>query len=185
MPSRRIPNGPACSASGVQTGAFLGAAWTVTGPAILGGYRDPDDGWTATLRSSPVGTAGLWWGSWGAQAGGGLLLLAISMLTTIVFGTLSGLPTSIPLAGATAGLMAVVVPGLVASAVAAWAGGLFGAVSGLASFVMGQIGGVGAFRAFGPGPVGAAWDGAELARTFALGLAAVAATTAGLRRLRL
>ena len=74
---------------------------------------------------------------------------------------------------------------LVASAVAVWAGGLFGAVAGLASFVLGQIGGVGLFRAFGPGPVGATWDGADLARTFALGVAAVAATTAGLRRLRL
>ncbi|MBL9088267.1 MAG: hypothetical protein JNM10_14095 [Planctomycetia bacterium] len=170
---------------GVQSGALVGAAWTVVGPSILGGCRDADDGWTATLRSSPVGTAGLWWGGWGAQMGAGLALWILSMLTTIVFSTLAHSPASIPAAGVVGGLLAVVVPGLVASAVASWAGGLLGAVAGFASFALGQVGGLGPLRALGPGAVGATWDVTELARTGGLALAAVAATTAGLRRLRL
>jgi hypothetical protein len=51
---------------GSQTGAFVGVLWAIGTPTALGAYRDPDDGWSMTLRSSLAGASGLWWGP-GAQ----------------------------------------------------------------------------------------------------------------------
>ena len=67
---------------GSQTGAFVGVLWAIGTPTALGAYRDPDDGWSMTLRSSLAGASGLWWGAWGAQiiTGGALLLLSIPTL---------------------------------------------------------------------------------------------------------
>lgn len=170
---------------GAQTGAFVGMLWAIGTPSALGAYRDPDDGWSMTLRSSLAGASGLWWGAWGAQIAGGAALALLSMLSTIVFSILIHTPIEVPLAAAATSLLAVLVPALVASAVAVGAGSVLGALAGLASFAFGQVGTFGPLRALGPTPVAATVAAGDLARIAALGVAAVAVATAGLRRLRL
>lgn len=170
---------------GCQTGAFVGVLWAVGTPTALGAYRDPDDGWSASLRASSAGAAGLWWGAWSAQILAALALAGLSMLSTLVCSKFLRGPAVLPVEAIGSGLLAIVVPGLVASAVAAFLGGGFGAIAGLASFVLGQVGGAGTLRALGPPPVAATLLVTDLLRAGATALAAVAVATAGLRRLRL
>lgn len=179
------PNPVRTGLLGAQTGAFVGMLWAIGTPSALGAYRDPDDGWSMTLRSSVAGASGLWWGAWGAQMAGGVALALLSMLSTIVFSILIRAPVELPLAAVATGVLAVLLPALVASAVAVGAGGVLGALAGLASFALGQVGTFGLLRALGPMPVAATLAVGDLARCAALGVAAVAVATAGLRRLRL
>ncbi len=170
---------------GSQTGAFVGVLWAIGTPTALGAYRDPDDGWSMTLRSSLAGASGLWWGAWGAQIITGGALLLLSVVSTIVFSTLTHSPVGLPFAALASGFLAVLLPALIASAVAVWAGGVLGALAGLASFALGQVGAFAPLAALGPTPVAATLDAGDVGRAAALGVAAVAGATAGLRRLRL
>ncbi|MFO0934111.1 MAG: hypothetical protein U1E39_15595 [Planctomycetota bacterium] len=170
---------------GCQTGAFVGLLWAVGTPAALGAYRDPDDGWSASLRSSSAGAGGLWWGAWAAQFVAAGLLLGLSVLSTIVFSMLLRGPVSIPLAGVVSAALAIVLPGLVASAVASMSGGAVGAIAGVTSFVVGQVGEFGLLRAFAPPPVTASLAATDVLRAAATGIAAIGVAIAGLRRLRL
>ena len=179
------PDPARASLLGLQTGAFVGMLWGIGTPSALGAYRDPDDGWSSSLRSSRAGSGGLWWGAWAAQWGAAGLLVVLSLLYTTVFSILSGLPTAAPVAALLSAWVAVLVPGLMASAVAAWSGGVFGALAGFVSFALGHVGTLGPLRALGPPPVAATLDGTALLRAAALAVAAIAVTTAGLRRLRL
>ncbi len=178
------PDPVRAQALGLQTGALVGACWAVLCPSTLTAIRDPDDGWTATLRSSTAGLNGLWWGAWGGQIALGLGLVVISVLTTSVMSMLSGLPTPIDLAAGAGAGAAVVLSGLVASATTAWAGNVAGALVGLLAFLAGQTGTVAVGRAFGPAPVGTALSISDALRSVALAVGAVAVAQAGLRRLR-
>lgn len=179
------PDPHRASLVGVQTGALVGAIWAVLCPTTLVGVREGDDGWTATLRSSAAGSPGLWWGAWGAQICLGWGLLALSLLSTSVFSIFVGLTPVVQAAAMATAAVSVLVAGLVASAGAAWGGPIVGALLGIGAWGAGQVGGGWAARALGPLVVGGPLPAAELLRTAALAVAAIAVATAGLRRLRL
>jgi hypothetical protein len=169
---------------GLQTGALVGSCWAALLPSPLAALRDPDDGSSAMVRSSVAGAGGLWWGAWGAQITLGLALTSISMLSTSVFSMLMGVPGPALFLSAGTAFGAVVLTGLMASAAAAWGGGVPGALVGMATFLAGQAGTDPWVSAWGPAPVGGPVPALAALRMGVLGVGAVAVTTAGLRRLR-